>query len=72
MEMAGNEGGVVNLEQKELWSKRLALAQAWCYFIGVLIFARGMISGGLAGMPRRTAFRPSIIACPRAGAWPVS
>jgi cytochrome c oxidase subunit 1 len=24
------------------------------YTIGVLIFARGMISGGLAGMPRRT------------------
>jgi cytochrome c oxidase subunit I len=43
------------LEQKELRGRRLALVQSWCYFIGVLIFARGMISGGLAGMPRRTA-----------------
>ncbi len=28
--------------------------QGWLYFVGVLIFARGMISGGLMGMPRRT------------------
>jgi cytochrome c oxidase subunit I len=43
------------LEQKELWSRRLGLVQAWCYFVGILVFARGMIWGGLAGMPRRTA-----------------
>jgi cytochrome c oxidase subunit 1 len=43
------------LEQKELWSAKVALVSSWLYFIGVLIFARGMISGGLAGMPRRTA-----------------
>jgi cytochrome c oxidase subunit I len=43
------------LEHRKLWSRGLALAQAWIYAIGVLIFARGMISGGLAGMPRRTA-----------------
>ena len=32
----------------------MALASAWIYTIGVLIFARGMISAGLHGMPRRT------------------
>jgi cytochrome c oxidase subunit I len=43
------------LEHRKLWSRGLALAQAWIYTVGVLIFARGLISGGLAGMPRRTA-----------------
>jgi cytochrome c oxidase subunit 1 len=43
------------LEQKELAVPGLARVQAWIYWVGVLIFARGMISGGLAGMPRRTA-----------------
>lgn len=57
-------------EQKELWSKRLALAQAWCYFIGVLIFARGLISGGLAGMPRRTAI--SLIDYPELPGWHIA
>lgn len=42
------------LVKRELWGKGLALAQPWVYFVGVLIFARGMISGGLEGMPRRT------------------
>jgi len=43
------------LAQKRLWSPRLALVQAVSYFVGVLIFARGMMWGGLEGMPRRTA-----------------
>ncbi len=55
------------LEQKRLWGKRIALAQAWCYFVGVLIFARGLISGGLAGMPRRTAI--SLIDYPLPPGW---
>ncbi|HSK18192.1 MAG TPA: cbb3-type cytochrome c oxidase subunit I [Longimicrobiales bacterium] len=42
------------LTQRALYSRRIALASAWVYTIGVLIFARGMISGGLEGMPRRT------------------
>ncbi len=42
------------LTDRQLWSRKLALASAWIYTIGVLIFARGMISGGLEGMPRRT------------------
>jgi cytochrome c oxidase subunit 1 len=42
------------LKGRELRGRRLAVAQSWLYFVGVLIFARGMISGGLEGMPRRT------------------
>jgi cytochrome c oxidase subunit 1 len=39
----------------ELFGRRLGLVQAWLYAIGVLIFARGQMAGGLDGMPRRTA-----------------
>jgi cytochrome c oxidase subunit I len=42
------------LARRALFSRRTALASSWIYTIGVLIFARGMISGGLEGMPRRT------------------
>ena len=42
------------LKDRQLWGRKLAVTQAWIYTIGVLIFARGMISGGLEGMPRRT------------------
>jgi cytochrome c oxidase subunit 1 len=42
------------LTGRALWSPGLARWQSWIYFVGVLIFARGMISGGLKGMPRRT------------------
>lgn len=42
------------LEDRELRLAGLARAQAWIYTVGVLIFARGMISGGIEGMPRRT------------------
>jgi cytochrome c oxidase subunit 1 len=38
-----------------LFAPRLALLQSWLYAIGVLVFARGQIAGGLAGQPRRTA-----------------
>ncbi|MGO9057995.1 MAG: cbb3-type cytochrome c oxidase subunit I [Candidatus Binataceae bacterium] len=43
------------LEGRELWSRRLAVFQSFLYFVGVLIFSRGMIAGGIEGMPRRTA-----------------
>lgn len=42
------------LSGRGLYSRRLALASSWVYAVGILIFARGMISGGLHGMPRRT------------------
>ncbi len=54
-------------EQRKLWGSRIAVAQAWFYFIGVLIFARGLISGGMAGMPRRTAI--SLIDYPLLPGW---
>jgi cytochrome c oxidase subunit 1 len=43
------------LSGRKLWNSRLALLQVWLYFIGVLIFSRGQIQGGLDGMPRRTS-----------------
>lgn len=43
------------LTGRALWARRLALLQAWLWAIGVLLFARGQIAGGLAAMPRRTA-----------------
>ncbi len=42
------------LTNRELWGRKLAVAQGWVYAIGVFIMARGLISGGLEGMPRRT------------------
>lgn len=42
------------LTGRELWGRRLAVVQSWIYFVGILIFARGMVSGGLEGLPRRT------------------
>jgi cytochrome c oxidase subunit 1 len=42
------------LTDRKLWGRKLALWQAWLYTIGVLVMARGLISGGLQGMPRRT------------------
>ena len=42
------------LTGRALRGRRLALASSWIYAIGVLIFARGMITVGLRGMPRRT------------------
>jgi cytochrome c oxidase subunit 1 len=42
------------LSGRGLYSRGLALASSWVYTIGILVFARGMISGGLHGMPRRT------------------
>ncbi len=41
------------LSGRGLWGKTWAVASSWIYTVGVLIFARGMISAGLEGMPRR-------------------
>jgi cytochrome c oxidase subunit 1 len=46
---------IPHLTGRALFMPRLALAQAWLWAIGILIFARGQISGGLESMPRRTA-----------------
>ena len=45
---------IPNLTGRKLWNPKLALAQVWLYFLGVLVFSRGQIQGGLDGMPRRT------------------
>ncbi len=41
------------LTDRALWGRKLALWSSWVYSVGVFIFARGMISAGLEGMPRR-------------------
>ncbi|GBD18355.1 Cytochrome c oxidase subunit 1 [bacterium HR27] len=43
------------LSGRELMGRRLALAQAWLWFVGILLFARGQIAAGLLGEPRRTS-----------------
>lgn len=44
---------IPSLTGRKLWNKRLAQANVWLWGIGVLIFSRGQIAGGLEGMPRR-------------------
>jgi cytochrome c oxidase subunit I len=39
---------------RPLWSPRLALAQAWIWFVGMLIFSNAQHRLGLMGMPRRS------------------
>lgn len=42
------------LSGKPLWNRKLALAQAWSWFGGMLIFSHAMHRLGLLGAPRRT------------------
>ena len=39
---------------RALWSRRLALAQAWLWAVGMLLFSYSLHTLGLLGMPRRT------------------
>jgi cytochrome c oxidase subunit 1 len=55
------------LTGRGLWGRKIAVAQSWVYTVGVLIFARGMISGGLQGMPRRTFWAESAYAAEKGG-----
>lgn len=48
------------LTGNNLWGRRLALAQSWLWLVGMLVFARGQISAGLQGVPRRTAFADAV------------
>jgi len=45
---------VPHLAGRALWSRCMALAQAWLWFIGMLIFSIALHELGLRGMPRRT------------------
>lgn len=40
---------------RKLWSRPMALAQGWTWFVGMAIFSHVMHTLGLLGMPRRTA-----------------
>lgn len=42
------------LTGKQLWGRRWAVAQGWLWIVGVAIFSRGQMQGGIEGMPRRT------------------
>ena len=44
---------VQHLTGRELISRRLALAAVWLWFVGMSIFATGMLWAGLYGVPRR-------------------
>jgi cytochrome c oxidase subunit 1 len=45
---------IPHLVGRALWSVRMALAQAWMWFVGMLIFSTTLHELGLRGMPRRT------------------
>jgi cytochrome c oxidase subunit 1 len=42
------------LRGRALWSRRMALAQAWLWFIGMVVMSNAQHRLGLMGMPRRT------------------
>jgi len=42
------------LSGTKLWSRKVALAQAWTWFVGMVIFSNAMHMLGLLGAPRRT------------------
>ncbi len=41
------------LTGRKVWAPKLAVVQSWLWFIGVMVFARGMHWAGLLGVPRR-------------------
>ena len=45
---------VPHLTGRRLWSRGVALAQAWSWFIGMALFSRGLHALGILGAPRRT------------------
>jgi cytochrome c oxidase subunit 1 len=45
---------VPHLAGRALWSRRLALAQAWLWFGGMLVFSNALHRLGVMGAPRRT------------------
>ncbi|MBI4247221.1 MAG: cbb3-type cytochrome c oxidase subunit I [Candidatus Rokubacteria bacterium] len=45
---------VPHLAGRALWSRRLALAQVWLWFVGMAIFSHALHRLGMLGAPRRT------------------
>ena len=48
------------LRGRGLWSRRLALAQVWLWFVGMAIFSNALHRLGMMGMPRRTMIGASV------------
>ncbi len=44
---------IPKLTGRKLWSPNLAVAQSWVYFVGMMLFSRGMHWAGMLGYPRR-------------------
>jgi cytochrome c oxidase subunit 1 len=44
---------VPHLTGRKLWGPKMALAQVWLWFGGVLVFSNGQMTSGLQGQPRR-------------------
>ncbi len=55
------------LTGKGLWSKRLALAQAYLWFVAMAIFSFGFHWAGLLGVPRRVFMPTAVYAMPEWG-----
>lgn len=51
---------VPNLSKRKLWQPKLAVAQTWVWFIGMIIMSRGLHLMGLLGAPRRTMLGAAI------------
>jgi cytochrome c oxidase subunit 1 len=45
---------VPHLANRRLWSPKLAVAQSWTWFVGMIVFSNAMHVLGLLGAPRRT------------------
>ncbi|MGE0878114.1 MAG: cbb3-type cytochrome c oxidase subunit I [Acidimicrobiia bacterium] len=58
--MAVSYSLVPYLTGKALWGRRIAVAQTWTWFIGVAVFSRGQMMGGLESMPRRTQISKAV------------
>ena len=45
---------VPHLTGKKLWNRKMAVAQSWVWFVGMIVFSNAMHMLGLLGAPRRT------------------
>jgi cytochrome c oxidase subunit I len=52
------------LTGRGLWGRRVANISSWTYAIGLLIFAQGLFTAGLRGMPRRTFMAEAAFSSP--------
>jgi cytochrome c oxidase subunit 1 len=45
---------IPHLTGRQLWNRKVAVAQAWAWFIGMAVMSRGLHLMGILGAPRRT------------------